>query len=160
MTKKIFSFAVLMMLIVAFAGFTTQKASADASFPAGCSSALGYSVTTGSPCNGTATATVGFLPGCSTALGYSVTNGAPCSGSSVAIQYLAGCTATTGYSTITGAPCNGTTVADPVISVPTTPGLPTTGAGGNAPWNVVSLVCSGLAVLGGALYLVRRTYTA
>src|SRR3989338_7099516 len=112
MTKKFFIFVLLLAfaLGIAFIGAGSTYAQ-TATFPSGCSSALGYSVTTGLPCNGTATATIGPLPGCTTALGYSVTNGTPCSGIGVALPYLAGCTSIFGFSAITSQPCNGTAVA-------------------------------------------------
>ncbi|HLP86766.1 MAG TPA: hypothetical protein VK153_02725 [Candidatus Paceibacterota bacterium] len=160
MTKKIFSLFTFAMLIIGFIGIggINKAHAADSDFPQGCSSALGYSVTTGSPCNGTNSATVGFLPGCTTALGYSTLDGRACSGSSVALQYLAGCTSTFGYSTRTGAACNGTSVATilPVTPTPTTPGLPLTGAGGNAPLNLFTLIVSGILVVSGFVYLAYK----
>jgi hypothetical protein len=165
--KKLLAIGLLSFLVLGmFGAIGIGSASAQtATFAAGCSSALGYSVTTGLACNGTATATMPFLPGCTTALGYSITNGVPCSGGSVAIQWLAGCSSSVGYSTITGAPCNGTTVATPpvVVVVPdpgtgtTTPGLPTTGAGGNALLNSIVLVASGLFVILGGVYVAKRS---
>ena len=160
MTKKIFTLFAFAMLMVGFIGIGgIEKAyAADSDFPEGCSSALGYSITTGLPCNGTNSATVGFLPGCSTALGYSTVDGRACSGSSVALQYLAGCTSMAGYSTRTGAACNGTAVATivPGTPIPTTPGLPLTGAGGNALLNLFTLIVSGVLVTSGLAYLAYR----
>lgn len=49
-------------------------------FPAGCSSASGYSTTTGMPCSGGSSGS--FPAGCSSSAGYSSTTGKPCSGSS------------------------------------------------------------------------------
>lgn len=162
MTKKFFTFVFLFAIVlsVAFVGAGTTSAQV-ASFPAGCSSALGYSITTGLACNGTATATIGPLPGCSTALGFSITNGAPCSGGPIAISFLAGCSSIYGYSVITGAPCNGTTVAvtDPNLAPPVVvvaPGLPTTGGGGNALNYMALLLISGSAAALGLTKLARR----
>jgi hypothetical protein len=108
-TKKLFSVVLGLFLVVAsFAAI--QPAFADQAFPAGCSSALGNSVTTGSPCNGTPTATQ-LSAGCTSPIGYSTVNNMPCSGTSIALQYLGGCSSVYGYSVATGAPCNGTTVA-------------------------------------------------
>lgn len=162
MIRKIFSIGMLCLLVLGSFGLAGGVAEAQtATFPVGCSSALGYSVTTGLACNGTATATMPYLPGCSSAIGYSVTNGVPCSGGSVAIAWLAGCSSTVGYSIITGAPCNGTTVATlPVVIVTPPPviiGLPTTGASGNAMLNSLVLVASGLFIVLGGIYVARRS---
>ena|SRR3989338_1195216 len=143
---------------VAFLGAGTTNAQV-AVFPSGCSSALGYSITTGLACNGTATATIGPLPGCTTALGFSIVNGVPCSGGPVAISFLAGCSSIFGFSTITGAPCNGTTVAtiDPNTIPPVIiPGLPTTGAGADGFRNAFLLMTSGLVATFGLTRFVRR----
>jgi len=146
----------LVLLLVVSGSFGVQSAEAQAvTFPPGCSSALGYSATTGSPCNGTNTATARFMTGCTTALGYSATTGAPCSGASVAIQWLAGCSSTIGYSSVDGAPCNGTMVATPVVFPPTAPGLPTTGAGGMVMLNTILLLSSLALAAAGSLYLFR-----
>lgn len=142
--------------------YGVQNASAQtASFPAGCASGLGYSVTTGNPCNGTSTAYRAFLPGCSSALGYSTANGAPCSGGSVSIPYLAGCSSIYGYSTINGWACNGSyfgpsaggTVFSP--GTPSYPGFPTTGLGGNFWNNIILLAGAGLMASLGFIYLTR-----
>ena len=164
MTKKIFSFLLFIMLVVGFAGINLAGHKAQAAdFPDGCSSALGYSTTTGSPCNGTINSPIiGFLPGCTSALGYSTTNGVACSGSSVAILMIAGCSNSMGYSTETGVACNGTAVATPVVITPLpptptpTPGLPLTGFGGNAQTNINSLLALGIIISLGALYFVRK----
>ncbi|HEY4494289.1 MAG TPA: LPXTG cell wall anchor domain-containing protein [Candidatus Paceibacterota bacterium] len=160
MTKKILSLTLLSLFVLFSFAFTAGTASAQtATFPAGCSSALGYSVTTGLPCNGTSTATIGFIAGCTTALGYSITTGVPCSGGPIAINYLAGCSSIFGYSVITGAPCNGTNVAtiDPGTVTPTpTPGLPQTGASDNALVNIALLISSAALAAAGTLYVVRN----
>ncbi len=162
-TKYVSAFALFLVLVVAMAvvGVTTAQA---ATFPDGCGSALGYSATTGSPCNGTSTATMPYLPGCNSALGYSDTNGAPCSGGSVAIAYLQGCSSIYGYSSESGQPCNGTTVVSwgvPASTPPSgTPGLPTTGAGGDAARNAALLISLGAIVIAGGIYFSRRTAVA
>ncbi|MES2315535.1 MAG: hypothetical protein V4486_02240 [Patescibacteria group bacterium] len=155
MTKKLaFSVLIVMFIVV---GVTTGVAQAQtASFPSGCASGLGYSATTGNPCNGTNTATNRYMPGCSSsALGYSATTGEPCSGGSVAIQWLAGCTSTVGFSSIDGSPCNGTARVTPVVLGTSNPGLPTTGAGGNASMNIILLLASAGVAAFGAIYLSR-----
>ena len=144
-----------------FAGLGSANAQVY-SFPAGCTSALGYSITNGVACSGNGVAINQPMPGCTTPLGYSITNGTPCSGSSVVLPYLAGCTSTSGYSTIDpGKLCNGTLASTvPVTPPTTTPGLPRTGAGGNAFTNTLILLVSGLAALAGTTYLVRKNNVA
>jgi len=160
MTNKFLSLFLLIAVVVGVGSVGVQDINAQtASFPSGCSSALGYSITTGFPCNGTSTATIGPLLGCTTALGYSVTNGAPCSGGPTAIFWLAGCTSVQGYSTIDGKACNGTAVAfvPPVVVIdPGTPSLPVTGAGGNAFPNLALLLVAGVSAVLGLRYLSRR----
>jgi hypothetical protein len=171
MIRKIFTLGLLSFLALgAFGLVGVGSANAQtATFPSGCTSALGYSVTNGLPCNGTSSATASFLPGCSSALGYSITNGVPCSGGSVAIQYLAGCSSIQGYSIISGAACNGTNVA--YTSGSTTPtggivitipdpiviGLPVTGAAGDALLNSIVLAVTGMFVVLGGLYVAKRS---
>lgn len=153
MTKNIFSFLLLIMLVVGFASF--NKASAE-TYPEGCSSAIGYSITTGQTCNGENEAITGFLPGCTTALGYSTVNGAPCSGGEEALQFLAGCTDITGYSTQTGAPCNGTSVATlSTGGTPGTPGLPLTGPSSDLMTTIATLIGAGLFSIFGFRYLMK-----
>ena len=94
---------------------------ADAqALPAGCSTHMGYSTTTGLPCSGTGTVTPfpnpplasGTFPaGCASGLGYSVTTGLPCNGTTVATGVMAGCTTALGYSVTSGLSCSGTTTA-------------------------------------------------
>jgi peptidoglycan hydrolase-like protein with peptidoglycan-binding domain len=55
-----------------------SNGSVSGNFPAGCTSAAGYSATTGLPCNG---GSANFPAGCSSAAGYSPTTGVKCSGS-------------------------------------------------------------------------------
>ncbi|MCC7436447.1 hypothetical protein IT402_01060 [Candidatus Nomurabacteria bacterium] len=160
MNKKLIFLTIFSFLVFGLFGLTNLKVAEaqTASFPAGCSSALGYSVTTGSPCNGTSVATPMFMPGCDSALGYSTVNGAPCSGGPVAISWLAGCTSILGYSDITGLPCNGTFVATTSTpgNTPTTPGLPTTGFGGNALINAMILIFSASIASLGFVYIKRQ----
>jgi hypothetical protein len=155
MKNKLLIFTLIVTLFVAgitFGNVQTTEAQ-TVTFPSGCSSALGYSVTNGSPCTGSSTVIPRFMSGCTTALGYSITNGLPCSGSSVALQWLAGCTSLVGYSTIDSAPCNGTSVA---TAESTTPGFPTTGAGGNAPLNIILLLSSAIIAIMGSAYLIHN----
>ncbi|MBI2630963.1 hypothetical protein HYW73_01960 [Candidatus Nomurabacteria bacterium] len=154
---SLFLFIAVTFGVIGFTGIQSANAQ-TASFPAGCASGLGYSVTTANPCNGTSTAYVGFLFGCSSALGYSTANGAPCSGGTVAISYLAGCSSIYGYSTINGWACNGAYFG-PAVGGGTiySPGFPTTGLGGNALNNIFLLAVSGLIASLGLLYLSRRS---
>lgn len=160
--KLLVSVFLVTLIVSGIAFFGTQPTQAQvAYFPPGCSSALGYSVTTGAACSGTPIGIPRFPEGCTTALGYSVTTDLPCSGSSIAIQWLAGCSSLIGYSTIDGAPCNGTPIATTSEIIPppitiTSPGLPVTGAGGNAFWNVVLLLFSGTVAVMGSTYLVSN----
>ncbi len=161
----LFAFALLGFGVFGVASAQVATPVPFPTFPAGCASGLGYSVSTGSPCSGTAIANTSPLPGCSTALGYSVTTGAACSGVAVAIPYLAGCTSIFGYSSITAQPCNGTAFAEGAIVPPPVPpviipGLPTTGAGGNAPLNIALLLGSGIISLLGVAYFVKRSKIA
>lgn len=151
---------VLSLAVIFVVGLANTK-SVDAqtvSYPEGCSSALGYSVTTGHTCNGKSTQINAPMQGCKTALGYSVTTGEPCSGSSVALTYLAGCSSLYGYSTFTGRPCNGTSVAVPIPG--TIPGLPRTGVEGNALVSMLLLVASGLTAIFGSVYLSKQSKIA
>jgi len=153
------SFA-LVFGVFGFVGVQSAHAQVAPSFPVGCTSNLGYSVTNGTPCNGTAYATMN-ISGCTTALGYSVTTGIPCDGNSIAIQYLAGCSSIYGFSNISGAACNGTnliqTTNPPVVVV--TPGLPVTGAGSNALVNTMLLLSSAIVAIVGSTYLVKKYKT-
>ncbi len=144
--------------IIAISSYVAPKAQA-AVYPDGCSSAIGYSITDGKPCNGTSTAT-SLISGCATVLGYSVTNGSACSGGSEALTYLAGCTSVYGYSTITSAACNGTQIATLYVNPIITPGLPTTGVLGLSLMNAIILGLLGTLAIGGITYASRRTKTA
>ncbi|MDD5068514.1 MAG: peptidoglycan-binding domain-containing protein, partial [Candidatus Pacebacteria bacterium] len=73
--------------------------SVSGNFPAGCTSASGYSSVTGLPC-----APIGFPAGCTSASGFSSTTGQPCSGGG---SFPAGCTSASGFSTTTGMSCSG-----------------------------------------------------
>ena len=131
---------------------------ATTTFFPGCTSVIGYSTFTGFPCNGGVFATTTFFPGCTSTLGTSTFTGLPCSGGLVALPFLAGCTSVFGFSTITGQPCNGTFSAtfDTGGVIVTDPGLPTTGAGGNAFANVLALLSSGGMMVLGSIFLARR----
>ena len=154
-TKKIVLSLFIFASIVTISVFSKPSQSeAAVSFPYGCSSAIGYSVMTGSPCNGTSVATLP-IPGCASPIGYSVMNGAICSGASEAISFLGGCTSVYGYSTATGAPCNGTAVAS-VYYDTTTPGLPTTGNTSMALVNILLLSSLGLFIVGSTIYATRQ----
>lgn len=160
MRTKAFLLVLALVLLGSALGASSVGAQ-TASFPAGCTSGLGYSVTTGNPCTGTSTAITSFLPGCSSALGYSTTNGVPCSGGSVAINFLAGCSSIYGYTTVNGMPCNGTAVASlqgvpPTYIPPSSPGLPTTGLGGEALLNLLFLGSSALVAALGIMFLSRK----
>jgi len=70
------------------------------SYPAGCTSSIGFSSITGLSC-----ASVGTLPaGCTSSTGFSATTGLSCAGS---VNVPAGCTSTTGFSVTTGQSCSG-----------------------------------------------------
>lgn len=161
MKKKTISLIISLALVLFGIGIigSGRAEAQSASFPAGCSSAMGYSITTGTPCNGTNIATQS-IPGCPTPIGYSTTSGVPCSGTSFPIFYLAGCTTGFGYSTVDGRPCNGTAAATfaptTTPTIPATPGLPTTGEGGNAPINMLVLGISGIISIAGLTYLIRK----
>ncbi len=136
----------------------TRNPTPNSFFPDGCASNLGFSSTKGNPCNGTSTATTNPMPGCTSALGYSSTSSQPCSGGPIAINFLGGCTSVYGYSAITGEACNGTDTAVFINGgTTTTPGLPTTGDGGNASGNILTLLASGLVVLMGLGYIVKQS---
>lgn len=155
--KILFAFLSLALVfgVVSFTGTQTVHAQVVPSFPVGCTSNLGYSVTNGIPCNGTSFATLN-IPGCTTALGYSTTSGAPCDGASVAMPYLNGCTSIYGYSTLSGAACSGTNLVqyDPAVTV--VPGLPVTGAGTNALINLALLFSVAVVAVGGGVYLAKK----
>jgi len=153
--KILFTFLSLALVFgVGFAGAQVANAQVAPSFAMGCTSNLGYSVTNGSPCNGTSNATMN-ISGCTTALGYSVTTGTPCDGAAIAISYLAGCSSINGFSTISGLSCDGTNSVSGVPVV-VAPGLPVTGAGSDALLNVILLLSSALVVAIGSVYLVRK----
>ena len=73
-------------------------------YPAGCTSAVGFSSTTGLPCSGAVT----YPAGCTSAVGYSITTGLLCAGE--AVTYPEGCTSAVGFSPTTGLSCAGTIV--------------------------------------------------
>ena len=76
-----------------------QTTTLPTGFPAGCTSAIGYSTLTGQACS-----TLGLPVGCTAAVGYSTTTGQSCTVSG----FPAGCTSVAGYSITTGQPCSGT----------------------------------------------------
>jgi peptidoglycan hydrolase-like protein with peptidoglycan-binding domain len=78
-------------------------------FPAGCTSAVGFSSTTGMSCSGVVM-TGGLPAGCTTTSGFSPTTGMSCS---VLTGLPAGCSSTAGYSPTTGAKCDSTGVVAP-----------------------------------------------
>ena len=86
-----------------------SNAGNSANFPAGCTSNVGFSSTTGGSCAVSST-----LPaGCTSTTGYSPTTGMLCS---VTSNLPAGCSSTVGYNPTTGAACNGTaTPAGPLV---------------------------------------------
>lgn len=74
-----------------FGPMSMAKANAGSvgtSYPAGCTSAMGYSPTTGQKCD--ATVAAGLPAGCTSTAGYSATTGAKCDGGSVSTGPLAG----------------------------------------------------------------------
>jgi len=78
---------------------------------------------------GTTTGTT-YPAGCTSATGYSPTTGLSCSGTGTVTTYPAGCTSATGYSPTTGQACSGTTVT--VTGTPLTVALAAdTPVGGN-----------------------------
>jgi len=67
----------------------------------------------------TANKALNFPAGCTSILGYSITTGLSCSGISL-VNLPAGCTSTSGYSITTGLPCSGTILVTPP-TIPTPP---------------------------------------
>ena len=81
------------------AAFTGGTVSGN--FPSGCTSASGYSSTTGMACY----AIPSNLPaGCNSAVGFSPTTGVACS-TTASVTYPAGCSSAAGFSSTTGASC-------------------------------------------------------
>jgi hypothetical protein len=140
------------------------SANGATAFPLGCTSSFGFGVN-GVPCNGATTLGVAGgvtfnLPGCSSTLGYSSVSGLPCNtvaATSTVNGYilLPGCSSTVGYSRVTGQACN-SSVFIGGINDPSTPGLPSTGAGSEAPIAIALLVLSAGLVAYGVTNLVRR----
>jgi hypothetical protein len=168
--KILFGFLSLALVfgVVGFTGAQLAHAQVVPTFPVGCNSNLGYSITNGLPCNGTSIAT-SYIAGCTTILGYSITNGATCDGAAVAIPYLNGCSSVNGFSIVSGAPCNGTmnattdpsiAAASTVTTTTVTPGLPVTGAGNNALVNLALLFSLAVVAVGSGVYLSRKTKIA
>ena len=86
-------------------------------FPAGCTSASGFSISTGLPCTAAAAAT--FAPaGCTSASGFSPVTGEACYVVTSA-TLPAGCSSTAGYSPTTGVKCDSSAdTSTPVVSGP------------------------------------------
>ena len=89
------------------------NATIGTTFPVGCTSAVGFSSTTGLSCS-----VVTTLPaGCTSAVGFSTTTGLSCA--AVVTALPAGCTSTVGYSPTTGASCStGVTTGTTLANIP------------------------------------------
>ena len=73
-------------------------------YPAGCTTAVGYSSTTGMSCAGTMM--TAYPAGCTSGTGFSSTTGMSCAGTPpVVMTYPAGCTSAVGFSATTGMSC-------------------------------------------------------
>lgn len=77
-------------------------------YPAGCTSNLGFSVTTGIPCSSNV-----FPPGCTSANGYSMTTGQSCNWTSHPVGW---CSTIYGYSETTGIRCDSSIDTTPRIA--------------------------------------------
>ncbi len=88
------TYATLMSAMGSGSGSTT--------FSPGCTSAVGFSSTTGLPCTSVVTT---YPAGCTSTAGFSPTTGMSCSSGMSALP--AGCTSTSGFSPTTGASCSG-----------------------------------------------------
>lgn len=103
-----------------YAALTATLASGSTTvgtYPAGCTSASGFSSTTGGSCS----PAVGTFPaGCTSAVGYSSTTGGSCA--QVAGTFPAGCSSNIGYSPTTGGSCAATTTTTPTGSTTLTGG--------------------------------------
>ncbi len=71
MKNKLSSVFVMFAFVLAGLGFVQVADAQVASFPAGCTSVMGFSTTTGLACSGTGVANTTFFPGCTSVLGYS-----------------------------------------------------------------------------------------
>ena len=133
---------------------STVSSNGGMPLPAGCASAAGISSVNSYSCNGATGLGVNSgiyynLQGCNSTSGYSSVNGLPCNNiSSVSIingvAYIPGCTSYAGFSSTTGLLCllsagvpNGSGAG-----IPTTPSLPNTGLGKNAPFMTFMLLAS------------------
>ena len=76
-----------------------------ANFPSGCTSASGFSTTTGMSCAGSG---LNLPTGCTSTSGFSPVTGTSCAASS---SYPAGCTSASGFSPTTGMSCSGAGVS-------------------------------------------------
>ena len=89
------------------AALMVEQVSTITTYPAGCTSALGFSSTTGLSCAGVPATTTTYPAGCTALTGFSTTTGMSCA---VPSTLPAGCSSTAGYSSTTGALCStGTT---------------------------------------------------
>src|SRR3989344_4253063 len=156
MTNKLFSLVFLGVLVFGvFALSEPVNVEAQvASSPPGCNSVIGYSSTTGLPCNGGIAAQTALFPGCTSVVGVSTMTGLPCSGGTTPLSFLPGCTSIYGVSSINGLPCKGLAVATPFP--PGVPGLPITGSTGNTLENLGLLTASGILALLSIGILARR----
>ena len=165
---KYLTFLCSVALVLGFVSVTATSAGAQ-TLPAGCTSAYGYSPTSGAACNSVST-----LPqGCTSASGFSTINGAACNGytavangyngSAVVNGNLNGCSSTVGYSTTSGLSCsliasvNQPTVITTPVPVITDPGLPTTGAGSQTATNIALLLGAGGLALWSIVSLRRKS---
>ncbi len=163
---KILSSVLFTLALLIGVGFTAQVHAQAA----GCSTSGGYNPNTGMSCNGSTVVPLG----CSSTAGFSTVNNTPCNGSTVVANsyngtmvnsntYLNGCSSTAGFSTTTGYACNtainGIIYAGPTVGTvniglpgvttitPTSPGLPTTGAGNNLIVNILLLTSAAIVTV-------------
>ncbi len=107
--KKIFSLTLGLAVALIAIGYSAPSANAQ-TLPAGCSSNVGYSTSSGVSCNGALVVPVG----CSSTAGFNTSTGLPCNGASSisangGMLLPTGCSSTVGFSTADGRPCNGST---------------------------------------------------
>lgn len=146
---------------------TGGACSGTTTYAAGCTTGAGFSATTGAACNNATLSSNGYagsagvngyLNGCTSTNGFSTTNGLACTTAfnNVMIGSLlapAGCFSASGYSTVSGQICN--LYAD-IGNEEQTPGLPTTGAGGNAAQNIALMLLTGAIALFGLSYIRKN----
>jgi peptidoglycan hydrolase-like protein with peptidoglycan-binding domain len=93
------------------AAWTASGSTAMMTYPAGCTSATGFSTTTGASC------TVTYPAGCTSNVGFSSTTGVACtSGSSSTMVLPAGCASASGFSSTTGVACTSGMTVNPTGS--------------------------------------------